>query len=95
VSEVLTSVANRFESGATLTHASATAALASGLQRIAAGADSVDCSPLVQFDSSALAVLLAWKRAAQARGVDFAIFNLPPGLASLGQAYGVDTLLSA
>lgn len=95
MSEVLAPVANRFESGATLTHASATAALAAGLQRIAAGAGSVDCSPLVQFDSSALAVLLAWKRAAHARGVEFAIFNLPPGLASLAQAYGVDTLLSA
>jgi phospholipid transport system transporter-binding protein len=95
VSEVLTPVAHRFESGATLTHASATAALAAGLQRIAAGADGVDCSPLVQFDSSALAVLLAWKRAAHARGVGLAISNLPPDLASLAQAYGVDTLLSA
>jgi phospholipid transport system transporter-binding protein len=93
VSEVLTPVANRFESGATLTHASAKAALAAGLQHIEAGAGSVDCAPLVQFDSSALAVLLAWKRAAQTRGVEFVIVNLPAGLASLAQAYGVDTLL--
>jgi phospholipid transport system transporter-binding protein len=94
VSEVLSPVANRFESGATLTHESAKAALAAGLQRIAAGANGVDCAPLAQFDSSALAVLLAWERAAQARGIKFEVVNLPAGLASLAQAYGVDTLIS-
>jgi phospholipid transport system transporter-binding protein len=94
VSEVLSPVANRFESGATLTHESAKAALAAGLQRIAAGANGVDCAPLAQFDSSALAVLLAWERAAQARGIKFEVLNLPAGLASLAQAYGVDTLIS-
>jgi len=93
VSEVLNAVATRFESGATLIHESANAALEAGLQRIAAGATGVDCAPLAQFDSSALAVLLAWERAAQARGVVFEIVNLPAGLASLAQAYGVDTLL--
>jgi phospholipid transport system transporter-binding protein len=95
VSDVLTPVANRFDSGATLTHASAKAALAAGLQRIAAGANGVDCAPLAQFDSSALAVLLAWSRAAQARGIKFEIVNLPAGLASLAQAYGVDAILPA
>ncbi|RZF28721.1 STAS domain-containing protein [Paraburkholderia sp. UYCP14C] len=87
-------VASRFDSGATLTHASAKAALAAGLQRIAAGAGGVDCAPLTQFDSSALAVLLAWVRAAATRGASFEIINLPAGLASLAQAYGVDTLLT-
>ncbi|MFM0004168.1 MULTISPECIES: STAS domain-containing protein [Paraburkholderia] len=95
MSEVLSPVVSRFESGATLTHASANAALAAGLQRIAAGATGVDCAPLAQFDSSALAVLLAWQRAAQARGAAFEIVNLPAGLASLAQAYGVDTLIAS
>jgi phospholipid transport system transporter-binding protein len=89
------SVAGRFETGTTLTHASANAALAAGLQRIAAGASGVDCAPLVQFDSSALAVLIAWQRAAEARVAALDIVNLPAGLASLAQAYGVDTLLRA
>jgi phospholipid transport system transporter-binding protein len=93
VSEVLNPVASSFESGATLTHESAKAALTAGLQRIAAGANCVDCAPLARFDSSALAVLLAWERAAQARGIKFEIVNLPAGLASLAQAYGVETLL--
>jgi phospholipid transport system transporter-binding protein len=94
VSDGLNPVANRFTSGATLTHESAKAALAAGLQRISAGAGGVDCAPLTQFDSSALAVMLAWVRAAAARGAQFEIVNLPAGLASLAQAYGVDTLLT-
>lgn len=86
---------SNFATGATLTHASAKAALAAGLERIAGGATGVDCAPLTQFDSSALAVLLAWQRAAQKRGAALDIVNLPAGLASLAQAYGVDTLLSS
>lgn len=83
-----------FPSGATLTHASATAALAAGCARIEAGATAVDCAALTQFDSSALAVLLAWRREAQARGRALEILNVPAGLASLAQVYGVDTLFA-
>jgi phospholipid transport system transporter-binding protein len=85
---------SRFETAATLTHDSAKSALNAGLSRIAAGATEVDCAPLKQFDSSALAVLIAWQRAAAARGAGLAVVNLPSGLASLAQAYGVDTLLT-
>ena len=92
---VSTTTANTFETGATLTHASAKAALAAGLARIGNGATAVDCAPLTQFDSSALAVLLAWQRAATARGTPLVIVNLPAGLSSLAQAYGVDSLLPA
>jgi phospholipid transport system transporter-binding protein len=88
-------VANGFATGAALTHDSAKAALAAGLQRIAAGATAVDCTPLAQFDSSALAVLLAWQRAASSRGVTLDIVHLPAGLAALARAYGVDALLTA
>lgn len=86
---------SRFAVGATLTHASATTALAAGLARIDAGATAVDCAPLGQFDSSALAVLLAWRRAAQAKGRSLDILNVPAGLASLAQVYGVDVLFAA
>ena len=84
-----------FPSGATLTHASSTAALAAGCARIGAGATAVDCAELTQFDSSALAVLLAWRREAQGRGRALDILNVPAGLASLAQVYGVDTLFAA
>lgn len=91
----MSSTVTAFATGSTLTQASAKAALAAGLERIAAGATGVDCAALAQFDSSALAVLLAWQRAARRRGAALHITNLPVGLASLAQAYGVDTLLSA
>ncbi len=84
----------RFQTAVTLTHESAKAALDAGLSCIATGAMEVDCAPLTQFDSSAVAVLLAWQRAATARGARLGVVNLPSGLASLAQAYGVDTLLT-
>jgi phospholipid transport system transporter-binding protein len=90
----VSSAGSRFEMAATLTHDSATRTLEAGLSRIASGATQVDCAALKQFDSSALAVLLAWQRAASARGTALDIVNLPSGLASLAQAYGVDTLLT-
>jgi phospholipid transport system transporter-binding protein len=85
----------RFETGATLTFDTATAVLAAGLERIEAGATQVDCAPLERFDSSALAVLLAWRRAARARQVELRIAHLPAGLVSLAEAYGVTSLLEA
>ncbi|MEJ0002463.1 MAG: STAS domain-containing protein [Pararobbsia sp.] len=84
-----------FETGATLTFDTATTTLAAGLARIEAGATCVDCAPLERFDSSALAVLLAWRRAARARQVELRIEHLPPGLVSLAEAYGVTALLEA
>ena len=85
---------SRFATGATLTHASAKSALAAGLASIEAGATVVDCAQLTQFDSSALAVLLAWRRAAQAKGRALDILNVPGDLASLAQVYGIDTLFA-
>lgn len=85
---------NSFDAGTALTHASAKAALAAGAAQIAAGATYVDCASLMQFDSSALAVLIAWQRAAREHGRALAILNLPPALASLARAYGVDELMA-
>jgi phospholipid transport system transporter-binding protein len=82
-----------FETGATLNYATAKTALDAGLARIESGATEVDCGKLVQFDSSALAVLLAWQRAAAKRAARLVILNLPAKLESLARAYGVETLL--
>lgn len=57
------------------------------------GAVVVDGSNLLQFDSSALAVLLECQRAADAWGKPFALRNVPPKLAALAKLYGVDVLL--
>ncbi|MFX1763774.1 STAS domain-containing protein [Paraburkholderia sp. A1RI-2L] len=86
-------MSERFATGATLNLESANATLSAGLAQIAAGASAVDCASLTQFDSSALAVLIAWQRAARERGLTLSVLNLPTALASLARAYGVDSLL--
>ena len=53
----------------------------------------VDASAVKVFDSSALAVLLACRRAAQAAGKQLQVLGLPKGLQSMAALYGVDGLL--
>ena len=55
----------------------------------------VDASGLTDFDSSALAVLLACRREAMASGQSWAVTGLPPKLQALADLYGVMPLLSA
>jgi phospholipid transport system transporter-binding protein len=54
-----------------------------------------DAGPLVQFDSSALAVLLECRREALGLGKSFSVSRLPPRLRELATLYGVDELLPA
>ena len=54
-----------------------------------------DASGLKNFDSSALAVLLACRREAQAAGKTFAVKNLHERLRRLAGLYGVESLLPA
>lgn len=53
----------------------------------------VDASPLVDFDSAALAVLLQLRRQADAAGRGFELRGAPPKLVQLAQLYGVAGLL--
>ena len=53
----------------------------------------VDAGSLQDFDSSALAVLLAFRRESLALGKKFVIRGLSPRLADLAKLYGVDGLL--
>jgi len=53
----------------------------------------VDVAPLAQFDSVALAVLLALHRQAQALGKSLQLQGTPPRLADLARLYGVSDLL--
>ena len=55
----------------------------------------IDASPLQQFDTSALAVLLECQRLAQAWGKGFSVRQAPAKLAALAKLYGVDQLLFA
>ena len=67
--------------------------LAQALQGEKEGEVIVDASPLQQFDTSALAVLLECRRLAQAFGRPFSVRNAPHKLTALADLYGVGELL--
>ena len=64
-----------------------------GIEAIRGGDAAFDLSSVLTCDSSAVAVVLAWQREAQARGAQLRLSGLPPGLASLATVYGVAPLL--
>lgn len=84
---------NRLESIDALTVQNAKAALDQGFAAIKAGQTVFDLGTVQVADSSAVAVLLAWKRAARKAGVALAYVNLPASLESLAALYGVDAFL--
>ena len=84
---------NKLESIDSLTVVNAKAALDQGIAAIKAGQTVIDLGGLQAADSSAVAVLLAWKRAARKSGAALAYVNVPAGLQSLAALYGVDALL--
>ena len=55
----------------------------------------VDASALLRFDSSALAVLLACRRACEASSKGFVVMGMVPRLQALVALYGVAELLPA
>lgn len=59
------------------------------------GEVAIDASLLQEFDSSALAVLVACRREALAAGKQFAVSQLPDKLAQLASLYGIDPLLAS
>ncbi len=67
--------------------------LAQGLSAITAGETAIDLSGLQQFDSAAVAALLAWQRAAAKAGTALRVVHPPAGIASLAKLYGVEHLL--
>lgn len=80
---------------ARLTHTEAhTCLLALQQQAAQAGDLLVDASRLTEFDSAALATLLALRRWAQAAGRGFSLRQVPPKLAELVALYGVGELLT-
>jgi phospholipid transport system transporter-binding protein len=76
-----------------LTFSNAKAVLQRGYVAIAAGKTVFDLATVQAADSSAVAVLLAWKRAARKAGTALSYINLPAGLQSLADLYGVDAFL--
>lgn len=82
-----------FKPGASLTFTNASTVLREGLAAIASGQASIDVSEVTVVDSSAVATLLAWRRAATARGAALDFGTLPANLQSLADLYGVSALL--
>ncbi|EHR70036.1 putative NTP binding protein (contains STAS domain) [Burkholderiales bacterium JOSHI_001] len=82
---------------ATLTLAQARDTLRMLEQSLRADADAtltVDASALQSFDTSAVAVLLACRRLADAAGKGFALSGVPRQMGELIRLYGVASLLS-
>lgn len=76
-----------------MTLATANALLAAGAVEFGQGGAEIDLAGVQEVDSSGLAVLFGWQRAAQARGHSLRIANPPRNLISLAEVYGVSGLL--
>lgn len=70
-----------------------TAQLEDGLAQVRTGALTVDLAGVTELDSSLLAAILAWIREARREKNSLMIENLPEGLQTLAQLYGVEQLL--
>ena len=53
----------------------------------------VDCSPLKDFDSTVLTVLLAWQKKLSTQGQELTVLQAPEKLKVLASVYGVSALL--
>ena len=80
---------------AVLTHAAASAFFRAAASDLASrpGAVVVDAGALSQFDSSALAILLEWRRQALAARTTFSVQHAPERLVQLAAVYGVAALI--
>lgn len=82
---------------ATLTHTQANDCLEKLTQDVRREAEQqvvIDAAPLNNFDSSALAVLLAVRRECARAGKLFAVRGLPSRLRDLAALYGIEGLLT-
>jgi phospholipid transport system transporter-binding protein len=64
-----------------------------GLAAVRAGQTEIDLAQLVTVDSSAVAVLLAWQRAARERGAALRFTHPSSSLQTLTRLYDVESLL--
>jgi phospholipid transport system transporter-binding protein len=77
------------------TLAGAAELLRAGSDAVRDGARSVDLAEVAELDSSLVAILLVWKRAARAAGAELRIVNAPQALRTIAELYGVADLLGA
>ena len=70
-----------------------TGLLHEGIALVREGVSTIDLAEIAGLDSSLLAALLAWIREARAVKHPLVVANLPRGLTTLAQLYGVEELL--
>lgn len=70
-----------------------TGLLEEGLVQVRSGAEVVDLAEVSELDSSLLAAILAWIREARLQNHTLMVANLPKGLQTLAELYGVVELL--
>ena len=81
-----------FSLPASVTQDNATQLEIDGLGNLAS-LSSIDCSRLKDFDSTVLAVLLAWRKKLHENNQSLLIEHAPEKLKVLAKVYGVSTLL--
>lgn len=84
-----------YQPPASLTLPHVRSALEDGLRAVAGGQTDIDFKPVTAVDSSAVAVLLGWQRAAAAGGKTLRFHHLPADLTSLVALYGVADIINA
>lgn len=84
---------DRVEVSGPMTMSAAAGLLAEGEAAIAASACAFDLGAVTEMDSSCLAVVFGWMRAARTAGRTLRIVNPPPNLLSLAAVYGVADVL--
>lgn len=67
--------------------------LAQGAERFTGSRVTVDLSGVTEVDSTALSLLLEWRREAVRNGREIRYHNLPASLRSLADLYGITELL--
>lgn len=83
----------RLQVTAPLIMANARGLLDAGRSALLAGEVIFDFSRVEEADSSAVAVMLGWLRAADAAGARIKFAHIPAGVRSLAELYGVTDLL--
>lgn len=67
--------------------------LKQGVQAIAAGEREIDLGRVETADSSLLACMLAWQRAARAAGATLSVINPPARVRGLAMLYGIEQIV--
>jgi len=85
--------ADRLRVTAPMVMANARGLLEAGRSALSGNSDTIDLGAVTEADSAALAVMLGWLRTAETKGAKIAFANMPAGVRSLAEVYGVAELL--